>query len=205
MEVGFKNNNTEKLRSGWKMIQKNIAHTSELVTDLLNYSKVREPEYSTCRPNDIVGEVCQSMNQTALENNIRIITDLDPAIGEVSMDGGSLYTVLMNLVSNAIDACIFDDSPGKSLAVTVKTILESGLIIRFEVRDNGSGMPPDVKEKIFLSFFSTKGHRGTGLGLLISGKLIEDHGGSIKVFSEVGKGTTFTVKLPFRKPGHGGK
>lgn len=204
MEVGFKKNDTEKLKTGWKMIQKNIAHTSELVTDLLTYSKVREPEYKPCRPNDIVREVCQALNQTALDNGIRIIEDLDAAIGEAAMDGRSLHTVLMNLVSNAIDACVFDDSPGKSLAVTVKTTLEPDRIIRFDITDNGTGMPPDVKEKIFLSFFSTKGHRGTGLGLLVSGKLIEDHGGRIDVFSEVGKGSTFTVRLPLREPEDGG-
>jgi len=204
MEVGFKNNDTEKLKSGWKMIQKNIAYTSELVMDLLTYSKVREPEYQPCRPNDIVREVCQSLRPTATEHDIRIIEDLDDDVGEVAMDGRSIHTILMNLISNAIDACIFDDSPGKSLAVMVKTVLEPDQIIRFDVKDNGTGMPPEVQEKIFLSFFSTKGHRGTGLGLLVSGKLIEDHNGTIDVASEIGKGTTFNVKLPFRKPDAGG-
>ncbi len=199
MEVGFKHNDTEKLKSGWNMIQKNIDHTSELVGDLLTYSKVREPEYKPCRPNDIVEEVCISLQQTAKENNIRIIEDVDPAIEEVAMDGRSIHTILMNLISNAIDACIYEENPGKSLSVMVKTTLEPEQIIRFDVIDNGTGMAPDVQEKIFTSFFSTKGHRGTGLGLLVTRKLIEDHDGTIDVASEPGMGTTFTVKLPFRE------
>ena len=204
MEVGFKNNDTEKLKTGWKMIQKNIDHTSELVGDLLTYSKVRDPEYQPCRPNEIVREVCQSLEQMASEHKVSIREEVDPAIGEVAMDGRSVHTILMNLLSNAIDACIYDDTPGKELSVALKTAMESGQIIRFEVIDNGTGMTPEVKEKIFTSFFSTKGHRGTGLGLLVTRKLIEDHNGTIDLSSEPGKGTTFTVRLPFRETDAGG-
>ncbi|MFO7558228.1 MAG: response regulator [Desulfobacterales bacterium] len=199
MEVGFKNNDTEKLKSGWQMIQKNITHTSDLVMDLLTYSKSRESEYVPCDPNDIAREVCEALTNTATENNVRIAEDLDPNIGRVAMDEMSIHTILMNMVSNAVDACIFDDIPGKSYAVTVKTLLEEKNIIRFEVIDNGTGMDKDVQDKMFTSFFSTKGHKGTGLGLLVTRKLIEDHNGAIDVFSEVGKGTTFIVKLPFEE------
>jgi signal transduction histidine kinase len=81
--------------------------------------------------------------------------------------------------------------------VKLKTALEEGNIVRFEVIDNGMGMDKEVKDKIFTSFFSTKGHKGTGLGLLVARKLIEDHGGTIDVLSEIGKGTTFIVRVPF--------
>ena len=199
MEIGFKNDNKEKLRAGWEMIQKNIRHTSELVMDLLTYSKVREPEYKRCNPNDIVKDVCQALTETASEHNIKIVVQLDHSIGKVAVDERTIHTALMNLVSNAIDACVFDDTPGKSLEVRVITSLEEGNLIRYEVVDNGMGMDENVKEKIFTSFFSTKGHKGTGLGLLVSRKLIEDHQGTIDVISEVGQGTTFIVRLPFRK------
>ncbi len=199
MEVGFKKNDTEKLKSGWQMIQKNIAHTSELVMDLLTYSKDRNVEYVPCEPNDIAAEVCEALTDTATEHNVRLAEEPDPAIGRVAMDKTSIHTILMNLVSNAVDACILDDIPGKSYAVTVKTLLEEKNMIRFEVVDNGTGMDKEVQDKMFTSFFSTKGHRGTGLGLLVTRKLIEDHDGTIDVFSEVGKGTTFIVKLPFEE------
>jgi len=102
----------------------------------------------------------------------------------------------MNLVSNAIDACAYDDSIDKDHAVNVKTGLDPDGRIRFDVTDNGSGMSDEVKEKLFGSFFSTKGAKGTGLGLLVTAKLIQEHGGKIDVESTESVGTTFTVWLP---------
>ncbi len=199
MEVGFKNDSTEKLKAGWQMIQKNIRHTSELVMDLLSYSKEREPEYESCNPNEIVEDVCQVLGENAREHDVSLGMELDASIGRVGMDIRSIHSTLMNLASNAIDACIYDDVPGKSHRVWLKTALENGNAVRFEVGDNGMGMDDEVQDKIFTSFFSTKGHKGTGLGLLVSRKLIEEHGGSIEVESEPGEGTTFIVKVPFMK------
>ena len=198
MEVGFKNNDNGKLKSGWEMIQKHISRTSDLVMDLLTYSKVREPEYKPCRPNEIVQEVCQSLRQRATEHDVQIIEELDARIGERSMNGNTIHTILMNLVANAIDACIIDETHGKNLVVRVNTLLEHDGII-MEVTDTGTGMPRDIQEKIFNSFFSTKGPQGTGLGLLVTGKLIEDHNGAINLWSEEGKGTGFKIKLPFKE------
>lgn len=199
MEVGFKKDSTDKLKAGWRMIQKNIKHTSELVMDLLSYSKEREPDFEPCNPNDIVEDVCQVLDETAREHGVELKSELDGGIGRVALDIRSIHSTLMNLASNAIDACIYDDAPGKSHQVRLKTILENGDLVRFEVSDNGMGMDDEVKDKIFTSFFSTKGHKGTGLGLLVSRKLIEEHRGSIGVESEPRKGTTFIVKVPFGK------
>jgi signal transduction histidine kinase len=80
----------------------------------------------------------------------------------------------------------------------VQTCAESGQTIRFDVSDNGAGMSDEVQRKLFSSFFSTKGHRGTGLGLLVTRKLVEEHGGSIEVTSRLGEGTTFSMRLPCR-------
>jgi signal transduction histidine kinase len=69
------------------------------------------------------------------------------------------------------------------------------------VSDNGAGMNEEIVQKLFSSFFSTKGHRGTGLGLMVTRKLIEEHKGEIGVTSQEGKGTNFTIRLPYRDPG----
>ena len=113
------------------------------------------------------------------------------------MDPNTIHQSLLNLVSNAIDACVFDDNVDKKHEVRVLTALEGEATIRFEVSDNGSGMSDSVKEKLFSSFFSTKGAKGTGLGLLVTRKLIEEHHGSIDVVSYLHQGTTFIMKLPF--------
>ena len=81
----------------------------------------------------------------------------------------------------------------------MKTAREKDNVIKFEISDNGIGMEEEVIKKLFTSFFSTKGHRGTGLGLMVTRKLIEEHNGSIDVSSRPGKGTTVTVRMPYQK------
>jgi len=98
-----------------------------------------------------------------------------------------------------VDACLFDEDTSKNFRVDLKTALEKDNVIRFEIIDNGLGMDEDVIKKLFTSFFSTKGHRGTGLGLMVTRKLIEEHNGTIKVNSKPGKGSTITVLLPYKR------
>ncbi|MGA8240365.1 MAG: PAS domain S-box protein [Desulfobacterales bacterium] len=201
VNIGINKDNPDKLKAGWQMVQRNIGRTSDLVQDLLSYSKGREPEYKACFPNEITDDVCELMKEVAGENNVVIERKLSELIGEVVMDPRTIHSCLLNLVSNAIDACRYDDSVTKTHCVTVTSTLESDNFIRFDVSDNGSGMTDEVKEKIFGSFFSTKGSQGTGLGLLVSRKLVEEHGGTIDVTSQLGEGTTFSVRLPFETEG----
>jgi PAS domain S-box-containing protein len=196
LNTGIEKGNPEKLKAGWEMVQRNIGRTSALVQDLLSYSKEREPEPEPCQLNQIVTDVCELMQAMAEEHAVEINKQLDPNIGEVVLDPRSLHRSLMNLVSNAIDACRDDDAPGKDHVVTVTSAMEGDGWIKFSVQDNGSGMTDDVKDKLFSSFFSTKGAQGTGLGLLVTRKLVEEHHGSISVDSQWGQGTTFTIRLP---------
>ena len=198
VDIGIDRENPDKLRKGWEMIKRNIDRTSELVLDLLSYSKEREPEYKNCFPNDIADDVCQVVQVSADEHEIELVKDLSALIGEVSMDPNTVHNCLLNLVSNAIDACIFDDNIDKKHSVTIKTSLKKQSI-RFEIADNGSGMTEEVQSKLFSSFFSTKGAKGTGLGLLVTKKLIEEHQGTVGVTSRLNEGTTFVVTLPFKE------
>ncbi|MDM8517555.1 response regulator [Desulfobacterales bacterium HSG16] len=200
VDSGLSRNNTEKLEKGWDMVKRNISRTSDLVMDLLSYSKEREPEYEKCYPNEVAGEVCDFMEETAAENKVRIKRDFDPDIGEVLMDPRNVHTSLMNLMSNAVDACIFDEDISKDWEICLKTSLDEGGTVKFEVADNGAGMSEEVRDKLFASFFSTKGHRGTGLGLLVTRKLVEEHNGNIEVNSRVGKGSEFAIRLPCQTP-----
>jgi PAS domain S-box-containing protein len=196
INIGLAKDNTEKLQTGWKMVQRNIARTSDLVQDLLSYSKEREPQLEPCQPNTIAEEVIELMQEVAGEENVTLKAALSPDIGEVLLDQRSLHRSLLNLVSNAIDACRDDPNPGKRHKVTLTTALEGDDMIRFDVTDNGSGMSDEVKAKLFSSFFSTKGPQGTGLGLLVTAKLVEEHNGTISVDSELDRGTTFHIRLP---------
>jgi PAS domain S-box-containing protein len=198
VDIGIKRDDTEKLKKGWDMIKRNIGRTSNLVMDLLSYSKEREPEYETCLPNEIVNDVYVLVKDKASENHVKITVASDDTIGEVIMDPGIIHEVLLNLASNAVDACLFDEDVSKNWIVKLKTEKEPGNVVKFVVSDNGVGMSEEVLQKLFTSFFSTKGHRGTGLGLMVTRKLIEEHKGKIEVTSGLNEGTTFTVRLPYK-------
>ncbi len=203
VDVALDKNDTDKLKNGWQAIKRNIGRISDLVLDLLTYSKERQPEYENCLPNEIVNDVCELVEALAREHHIEIIKDFDSSIHEVLMDPRSIHRSLLNLVTNAIDACTSDEYSGIKWQIRVKTVLEKGNIIRFEVKDNGSGMSDEVRKNLFKSFFSTKKGKGTGLGLLVTRKLIDEHKGKIDITSKLGKGTTFTILLPYKEASKG--
>jgi len=197
VDIGINKEDSAKLKKGWEMIKRNVGRTSNLVMDLLSYAKEREPQYENCDPNEIAEDVCVLVQDKAREHSVKIIREFDNTIGEVSMDPDTVHEVLLNLMSNAVDACLFDENMDKKWCVRLITTKEKGNVIKFDVIDNGAGMDEDIMKKLFTSFFSTKGHRGTGLGLMVTRKHIEEHQGDIKVESQPGKGTTFSFRLPY--------
>ena len=200
VNIGLDKGDTDKLRTGWDMVQRNVWRVSSLVADLLSYSKERQPHYANCLPNDIAEDVCELMEMEASKHRVQLIREFSAEIEEVSMDSDAVHRVLLNLVSNAVDACVFDLDMDKQHQVKVRTVLdETRNMIRFDVADNGCGMTEEVRKKLFTAFFSTKGGKGTGLGLLVTQKLIHEHGGIVEVDSRQGEGSTFTVRLPYRK------
>jgi len=199
---GFRKDDINKLHTGWNMVRKNIDRVSNLVSDLLSYSKERMPEYEICSPNIIAEEVCELMEPKAketLEGKIELIRDFDPDLGEVLLDTEGINRCLLNLVSNAIDACLADEDKNKTHRVKVTTSRDGEGKFAFQVSDNGCGMDDEVKKQLFTSFFSTKGSKGTGLGLLITQKIVQEHGGTLSAKSEPGKAATFTMLLPCKR------
>ena len=183
------------LTRGWEMVQNNVAKISELVMNMLTYSREREPSLKTCSPNDIAQEVFDLMEEHAKKSDVELIRNLDPEIDTCFLDPEGLHRSLLNLVSNAIDACLFDPDKEKRWSVTIRSRAEeSG--IRFDVVDNGMGMTDEVQAKLFGRFFTTKGSKGSGFGLLVTKKMIEEHGGRVTFRSEPGKGSMFSIHLP---------
>ena len=198
MDVGLKNENPAKLKDGWQTIKNNINRTSNLVQDLLTYSKERKPEYKACRPNEIVEDVVNLIKGHAKKQNIEIVKELDPNIGELTMDPQTIHRTLLNLVSNSIDACLDVEDITRALTIHLITKLQDNSQISFEVKDNGIGMSKEQKEKVFAPFYSTKGGKGTGIGMMVTAKLVEEYKGTIDVESEQGKGTSFIITLPYQ-------
>lgn len=183
------------LKKGWGIVKKNNAFMQELVLDMLTYSKDREPEYETCDINEIVESVCDIIKQKAVEKNVTIACTPNPSIDQIMLDPKGIRRCLLNLASNAVDAC-----EGRDKAA-VKVAIESGCDGMFQIRitDNGCGIKDEDRKKLFQMFFSTKGSKGTGLGLVVTHKIIAEHGGTIDVESKIDRGTTFSITLPMQR------
>jgi signal transduction histidine kinase len=147
-----------------------------------------------------VKEVVELMQERARVSAVQIELDLDPSIGPVAMDKTAIHRCLLNLISNAIDACTLEGLTEGNGKVIVRTDRPEGWGVRFQVIDNGMGMDEETQSKLFTDFFTTKGYKGTGLGLPVTQKIVKEHNGVLKFQSARGKGTTFTLMLPQRSP-----
>jgi PAS domain S-box-containing protein len=197
-ETALEDQDNQLRQRGWQMIQNNIARISVLVKDLLSYSKERAPKYEETDPNALAEEVCALFDIKAQAQSIVIERDFHPEAGKmfkVFLDQRGIHTCLSNLLANAMDACAADTKADEH-RIIVRTRHDPDGDLIFEVADNGVGMSEETKRKIFSSFYSTKGSRGTGLGLLVTSKIVMEHGGRIFFKSEEGKGTSFTIVLP---------
>ena len=179
---------------GWSMVKHNVEKVSELVQGILYASKEREPQYAECDPGEILSEVCDLYEGKAKSEGIVLKRDFEPQLGRGLLDPAGIHSVLSNLVSNAIAACRHRTRTKHQ--ITLSGRIDGGTLI-MEVHDDGPGMPKEVQERLFTKFYSTKGAKGTGLGLVITRKVVEEHGGRITVDSEPGIGTSFLIEIPF--------
>jgi len=196
LDRGLQKGNIGRVRSGWDMVRRNNAFMEELVYDLLSYSKQREPEYATADLNALCGEICDLTAERAKSKEVPLTFQPDPTLGSVEIDAKGIRRCVLNLVTNAVDACT---GGGGSVTVETRAADDDGLV-RIFVQDTGCGMSQETLAKLFTVFFSTKGSKGTGLGLPVTQKIVEEHGGRIDVESQEGEGTTFTICLPPNRP-----
>jgi len=132
-------------------------------------------------------------------SGVLVSSEFDLDIGDVIADPQTIHRSLLNLVNNAIDACLEDEDISKKHEVKIKTYMDETHFLVFEVKDNGCGMDKEIQKQLFDPMFSSKGGKGTGLGLLVTGKLIEEHNGKIEIETSPGQGSAFKVKLPYEK------
>ena len=196
LDKGFQLNNEKYLRQGWDLLKGNVDRLKSMALDLLNYAKDREPDYHLCDPNRPAREVIDLMLPRARENEISLEIESDESLPKVWLDPEAIHRCLLNLVTNAIDACINVDCTQRHGKVVLRVLKTERWAVEFQVVDNGCGMDAETEEKIFQRFFSTKGSRGTGLGLMITKKIIDEHQGAIEFESETGKGAKFVIMLP---------
>ena len=190
LDKGLEQAKPVMVAKGWDMVKRNNVFMADLVMDMLTFAKDRVPEVEFADVNQLCGDICELMRAKAKQKGVEIECVPDLALRQATLDPKGIRRSLLNLVSNAVDAC---DDGGR-----VRVILDAVGAERFTIRvaDSGCGIPEEHRKKLFQVFFSSKGSKGTGLGLAVTGKIIQEHGGRIDVETEVGQGTTFIITLP---------
>jgi len=182
---------TSAARAVIKDVRQEIAQINHIVSDLLQTARPHPPEIRRSDLNVTVEHSVMLARQQALSKAIEIVLNKSPELPEVEHDSDQVHQVLLNLLLNSIQAI---DAPGK----IVVEVAARDRMATVSVSDTGKGIPSEELPNIFRPFYTTKGN-GTGLGLSLARRIVEEHQGRIEVSSSVGKGTRFTVLLPMEK------
>ena len=183
-----------KVVHGWKIVKRNMQMLSNIVLDMLTYSKQRKPALAACRIGEVCEDVVALLKEQAADRGVTLVTSCH--LGEVWVDEASIRRCLINLAGNAIHAC---GQAGGLVEIEAAPAETPGRFV-IRVRDNGCGMDEAARARLFEPFYSTKGGKGTGLGLSVTRKIVDEHGGEIRVKSAPGAGTEFALVLPANPP-----
>jgi len=193
VESGLKKNNPDTIRKGWDMSKRNIERISHLVLDMLYFVKDRIPDLEEIDLVALTGEVCDLYSNKMAEHKIDYKI-LPAESGIIRGDPKGIYTLILTLVENAIDACCWDKV--KENHYIQISIEPEGKFCHLLISDNGTGISEESRNKLFSPLYSTKGNSGSGFGLMVSKKIVDEHNGEISIDSKEGEGTTFKIKLP---------
>jgi PAS domain S-box-containing protein len=191
---GFEKDKPERVDKGWEMVQRNVDRIRSMVLDILYYAKDRELTLDRIEVNPFMKEMREGLVKKAGDLGVSLTFEIATDAGSFQGDSAAIRAMLANILENSLDACRVDEKHAKhKVGVRVRRV---GPWMIFEVEDNGIGMDRETRQRIFSLFFSSKGLKGTGLGLFIASKIVDKHGGDIKVESSRGRGTRFLIRLP---------
>ncbi|MEZ4550353.1 MAG: HAMP domain-containing sensor histidine kinase [Desulfobacterales bacterium] len=198
IDRGFYRNIPGRIEEGLEVATLMVERIRKLILDVLYYAKPRELNLSMTDVDDLIDEVGRQVRPKMGARNIDFTFSAAPDAGEFEVDREIFHSILINLLENAMEACM-DPQPDHRFRITLHGA-PHGDQIKFEVRDNGMGMDLDQQPPIFSKFFTTKGKKGTGLGLFIANQVVRQHGGEIQVTSTPANGSVFTIRMPKKVP-----
>lgn len=211
VEMGLKKDDLKIVNGGWAILQRNLARIISLTMNMLAFSRQRRVELDLVHLGALIDECVLLLESQCAAKQVAMIADVDPEMPPVPIDAPLLHQALMNLLTNALEAV----RPGEGV-ITIRTIYRpagkpearqhwgtalphaerSHPEVEILVIDNGPGIPGSKQAWVFEPFNTTKGIRGTGLGLAVAKRVADEHGGRILLESEEGRGATFRIILP---------
>jgi signal transduction histidine kinase len=198
MDAGFEKKDQDQIDEGWEIIKLMTSRIRSLVLDILYYAKERELKWEKVDVLSFAKDVELVISLKIRSQRIHFRCDFDDSLGEFEVDAGIVHSALINILENAMEACL-EDTSKESHTISFSVTQDKDTII-FDVTDNGLGMDEATRKNMFNIFFSSKGKKGTGLGLYLSNKIIQQHGGSIEVKSDPGMGSQFRINMPKMLP-----
>lgn len=194
LDSGIAKENQDRVKEGWETVKMMMSRIRKLVLDILYFTKERDLNWERVDVISFVREVTSAVEMKIKAQDIDFTCDIDISLGEFEVDAGVVQSALINILENAMDACV-EDQDKKAHRIVFRAQQDTDHII-FEVEDDGVGMDRETRENLFSLFFSSKGTKGTGMGLFVTNEIIHQHGGEIAVESDLGKGTCFRIKVP---------
>jgi len=182
-------------KEDFDVISEEITHIDTIVENFLEFSRPPRLKMRTVNPKHVVDLAIKLLQHRLESYGVRIRLDRKQSVPDIQIDPEQLKEVLVNLIINACES--MHDGGLIIISEGVTGTESSGQMIEIRITDNGPGIPKSIQDKVFQPFFSTK-EEGTGLGLSIAVRIIEQHGGSLKLTSKQGEGTTFIMSLPVR-------
>lgn len=195
LESGLKKNDKNKMHDALDVVKDLTNRIKKMVIDILYYTKERDLNRVNVKTDSFLKDVIKIVSPKAVKHNVELIYEEDHSSSDFYVDTEVMSSAIVNIIENSIDACLDDRSKKEAYYVKIKIKEDENATI-FDICDNGTGMDQDTLENIFTLFFSSKGNRGTGLGLFVSNQIIENHGGKIEVSSSPGEGSNFTISIP---------
>lgn len=190
VEMALDRDQMPKAKDAWPIVTRNLDRINAVILNMLAFSKRRQPLLAMMNVNTVLEDCVELITPQADEKGVAVLVDL-VELPPIPADADGLHQAVLNLLSNALDAV-----PERSGAISVGSEYDPMTrTVRLTIADNGPGIDEDARAHMFEPFFSTKGQKGTGLGLAVAHKVVLEHGGTIDVATAPGQGTTFTIAL----------
>jgi signal transduction histidine kinase/response regulator of citrate/malate metabolism len=196
LETGIAKHDNNRIQKAYENLRQMVDRIRKMMLDILFFAKTRDLEYRKTKVSHIVKSVTETIKPIARQHAIALkISSSNESLGSILVDPEWFPASLVNILENAVDACA-SDADNKKHQINMKIYADTANRICFDIKDNGVGMDRETRDKMFSLFFSSKGSKGTGLGLYIVNNVVQQHGGAITVESSPGKGSRFIVSIP---------